>query len=952
MPSESEHPDVDHALQHEVLITGLDSILTSDVAEGGDHGSESEPSEWSFASFSNEQESQTTDRDIMMVHLLHLACAPKGPLADALPKLASELYNLGILSKAALDLASKPSSTFHKKFETAFQEQMNATSFSQFWTASDFGGSASSQLSSRYLNDFEELKPLGHGGFGHVVLCKNKLDGRHYAVKKIRLKDKILPVNDRILREVATLSRLQHQHVVRYYQAWYEIGVSDSYGEAAWGSMTPLSSTFSYKGVSATDAEHENKMESTYLYIQMEYCPRKLNMIEAQKSNLDLEGRMAGWRAVNPAAGDDCEQKEAEEIAALSPKTSTIRLLAVEDSWEERHNKFDRMLESFEILNRRMDEPSAAPGVEANEATLTAAHLTNRTPSRILHLQTPLECLKESYPSTRFVSEGESMSKESNNTFEFIEPIPSTVSDIDPHLIILPTNQVPWKTYYRRNLRKEVGSPTSQPPTSVQDSKPLRDQECPEWKNAVMEEMKTFEKNNTWEICALPKGHKPLGCKWVFTLKYKVDGTLDRRKARDDQVEISRLKQRKGNEFEIKDLKNLKYFLGMEMARSKEGISVSQRKYTLNLLTVTGMLGCHSADTPIEFNCKLENSDDQVIADKEQYQRLVGKLIYLSYTRLDISFAVSVSQFMQVPYKEHMEAVKRILRYLKTTPGKGLMFRMIDRKTIEAYTDLDWAGYVVDRKPIFVIIDSGSRENFVAKKLVTTLNLKAEPHPNPWVKKGGEAMVNEICTIPLSIGSGCKDQIACDVIEMDVCHLLLGRPWQYGTRALHKGKENTYEFHWMGKKVVLPPLTKRHGEGAKHHKTEGHLLITVSGKKLLKEREQDLLGLIVNISPKKNYLRLWNQSLPQLFDEFPHLKKEPEGLPPLRDIQHHIDLVSGTSLPNLPHYRMSLEEYQILHNHIEDLLKKGTYQNEFEPLCCTRFTHTKEGWQLENVFRQ
>ncbi|XP_057765588.1 eIF-2-alpha kinase GCN2-like [Salvia miltiorrhiza] len=58
----------------------------------------------------------------------------------------------------------------------------------------------------------------GHGGFGHVVLCKNKLDGRHYAVKKIRLKDKILPVNDRILREVATLSRLQHQHVVRYYQ--------------------------------------------------------------------------------------------------------------------------------------------------------------------------------------------------------------------------------------------------------------------------------------------------------------------------------------------------------------------------------------------------------------------------------------------------------------------------------------------------------------------------------------------------------------------------------------------------------------------------------------------------------------------------------------------------------------------------------------------------------------
>ncbi|KAL4030973.1 hypothetical protein IC575_009228 [Cucumis melo] len=96
------------------------------------------------------------------------------------------------------------------------------------------------------------------------------------------------------------------------------------------------------------------------------------------------------------------------------------------------------------------------------------------------------------------------------------------------------------------------------------------------------------------------------------------------------------------DEFEIKDLGNLKYFLGMEVARSKEGISVSQRKYTLDLLTKTGMLGCRPADTPIEFNCKLGNFDDQVPVDKEQYQHLVGKLVYLSYTRPDISFAVSV----------------------------------------------------------------------------------------------------------------------------------------------------------------------------------------------------------------------------------------------------------------------------------------------------------------------
>ena len=56
--------------------------------------------------------------------------------------------------------------------------------------------------------------------------------------------------------------------------------------------------------------------------------------------------------------------------------------------------------------------------------------------------------------------------------------------------------------------------------------------ECPEWKIVVMGEMKAFEKNKTLEICALPKGHKTVGCKWVFTLKYKADGTLDRHKVR------------------------------------------------------------------------------------------------------------------------------------------------------------------------------------------------------------------------------------------------------------------------------------------------------------------------------------------------------------------------------------------------------------------------------------
>ncbi|XP_024461308.2 eIF-2-alpha kinase GCN2 isoform X4 [Populus trichocarpa] len=186
-----------------------------------DEDFESEPWEsLSSNSLGFNQASQTIEKDLIMVHLLHLACASKGELVDSLPQITTELCNLGIIPESVRELASKPSSTFNKTFDHVFHQHTVSSRVSQFWKpTSDLGGASASLPSSRYLNDFEELQPLGHGGFGHVVLCKNKLDGRQYAVKKIRLKDKTLPVNDRILREVATLSRLQHQHVVRYYQA-------------------------------------------------------------------------------------------------------------------------------------------------------------------------------------------------------------------------------------------------------------------------------------------------------------------------------------------------------------------------------------------------------------------------------------------------------------------------------------------------------------------------------------------------------------------------------------------------------------------------------------------------------------------------------------------------------------------------------------------------------------
>lgn len=118
--------------------------------------------------------------------------------------------------------------------------------------------------------------------------------------------------------------------------------------------------------------------------------------------------------------------------------------------------------------------------------------------------------------------------------------------------------------------------------------------------------------------------------------------------------------------FEIKDLGMLRYFLGMEIARNRSGIYVSQRKYVLDLLKETGLLGCKPVDTPADPNIKLGNQSISTPVDMGRYQRLVGKLIYLAHTRPDIAFAVSmVSQFMHAPYEEHLDAVIRILKYLK-----------------------------------------------------------------------------------------------------------------------------------------------------------------------------------------------------------------------------------------------------------------------------------------------
>jgi Reverse transcriptase (RNA-dependent DNA polymerase) len=160
----------------------------------------------------------------------------------------------------------------------------------------------------------------------------------------------------------------------------------------------------------------------------------------------------------------------------------------------------------------------------------------------------------------------------------------------------------------------------------------------------------------------------------------------------NNQEEIKIIKIQLKENFDIKDLRFLKYFLGIEIAHSKNNLFISQIKYTLDLLKKIGKLGCKPISTPIEYRSKLNSEDGEPLKDINQYQRLVRKLIYLTITIPDISFAVSqVSKFMHTPRTPHLEAVNKILRYLKGIPGKGVYMKNYDSNEICGYFDADWA---------------------------------------------------------------------------------------------------------------------------------------------------------------------------------------------------------------------------------------------------------------------
>nr|GEX46065.1 hypothetical protein [Tanacetum cinerariifolium] len=193
-----------------------------------------------------------------------------------------------------------------------------------------------------------------------------------------------------------------------------------------------------------------------------------------------------------------------------------------------------------------------------------------------------------------------------------------------------------------------------------------------------------------------------------------------------------------------------------------------------------------------------------------------------------------------------------------------------------------------------VIIDGGSYENVVSETMFSKLGLKSEQHPQPytfsWFRKGNEVKVSKRCLVKFLIGKKYKDEVWCDVVPMDACHVLLGRPWQFDLRTKHDGFKNTYTFQKDGVTIILGPSDLR--KEAKNQFLSRVEFMAEIPKKIV------VFALVIMESNQDEFT-VPQQVIP-ILKEFADVVPEelPSGLPPMRDIQPCIEFIPGASIPH------------------------------------------------------
>ncbi|GJS23648.1 retrovirus-related pol polyprotein from transposon TNT 1-94 [Tanacetum coccineum] len=351
----------------------------------------------------------------------------------------------------------------------------------------------------------------------------------------------------------------------------------------------------------------------------------------------------------------------------------------------------------------------------------------------------------------------------------FEEPTP-IVSPIPPELALETTSETTTTTETPPVIISEATPTVTQPPpTTTQSSSEVAVVSPANVRPTRIQELATLHQTQTWDLVPLLVGKRAIGSRWVYKIKTKSDGSIERYKARlvakgyaqeygmdyeetfapvakmttvrtliavassHDCVGIESLKLELAHHFAMKDLGLLRYFLGIKVAYSPKGYLLSLSKYIGDLLHRARITDKMVEDIPIDAKAKYTPTDGDPLPDPSLYRTIVGSLVYLTVTRPYISYAVHImSQFVSAPTMVHWAVVLHILRYLRGTQFQTLLFPSTSALDLRAYCDSDWAGDVVSRKSTtgFCIFLGDSLISWKSKKqdVLSNSSTEAEYH--------------------------------------------------------------------------------------------------------------------------------------------------------------------------------------------------------------------------------
>ncbi|XP_031276988.1 uncharacterized protein LOC116135425 [Pistacia vera] len=227
-----------------------------------------------------------------------------------------------------------------------------------------------------------------------------------------------------------------------------------------------------------------------------------------------------------------------------------------------------------------------------------------------------------------------------------------------------------------------------------------------------------------------------------------------------------------------------------------------------------------------------------------------------------------------------------------------------------------------------MIIDSESCTNVASTTLVEKSGLPTINHAYPYrlqrLSNGDTIQVVKQVVVPFSIGKRYTDEVTCDIIHMDGCNLLLGRPWQYDQEVIHDCRKNTYSFKLNKKTITLAPLAPTQTIIQAPAQTTSQTLPQASSKELTHKtnvlnsiqlekaflKHKPLLTFLIAKKSQEMKYPNFHMRVQPLLDEFANVfpQELPRVLPPLRGIEHHIDLNPNTLIPNQPSYRCNPKE--------------------------------------------